>query len=192
MNVIDQKIALRWRLRQKVSFLAKEQRTGSSDQLLRILAPQPIWKSARQVLLYFPRQDEPDIHQIFRSAQDEGKTVAFPRYNPNAEEYEAAVISDVREDVETGKFGIREPLPRCPALSLKQLDLVLVPGVGFDLLGRRLGRGRGFYDRLLAHATGIKCGVAFDEQLVEEIPVELHDVSLDCILTPTRWHDVAS
>jgi 5-formyltetrahydrofolate cyclo-ligase len=65
--------------------------------------------------------------------------------------------------------------------------LVLVPGVAFDLRGRRLGRGKGFYDRLLADAGGLKCGVAFDEQIVTEIPVEPHDVSVDCILTPTRW-----
>ncbi len=192
MNVLDQKIALRRRLRQKASLLGKEQRAALSEQLLAILGPRPVWKQARQVLLYFPRQDEPDIRQILAAAQDGGKIVAFPRYDSRADDYEAAIISDVQEDVETGKFGIREPLPRCPALSLKQLDLILVPGVGFDLLGRRLGRGRGFYDRLLAQVTGIKCGVAFDEQLVEEIPVESHDVSVNCILTPTGWHDVAS
>ncbi|MEO7298989.1 MAG: 5-formyltetrahydrofolate cyclo-ligase, partial [Verrucomicrobiota bacterium] len=57
----------------------------------------------------------------------------------------------------------------------------------FDLTGRRLGRGKGFYDRLLAEIPGTKCGVCFDEQIVEEIPTESHDVRMDYVLTPTRW-----
>ncbi|MEY2466031.1 MAG: 5-formyltetrahydrofolate cyclo-ligase, partial [Verrucomicrobiota bacterium] len=70
---------------------------------------------------------------------------------------------------------------------IKPLDLILVPGVAFELHGRRLGRGKGFYDRLLADMRGTTCGVAFDEQIVAEIPVEPHDVHLDYLLTPTRW-----
>jgi 5-formyltetrahydrofolate cyclo-ligase len=68
---------------------------------------------------------------------------------------------------------------------------VLTPGIAFDALGRRLGRGRGFYDRLLAQTTGTRCGVAFDQQVVDVVPVETHDVVLNCILTPTRWLNVA-
>ncbi|HTG44362.1 MAG TPA: 5-formyltetrahydrofolate cyclo-ligase, partial [Verrucomicrobiae bacterium] len=70
---------------------------------------------------------------------------------------------------------------------LNRLDFVLVPGVAFDSTGRRLGRGRGFYDQLLAGVTGIKCGVALDEQIVEKLPTEAHDIAMDYILTPTRW-----
>jgi len=67
--------------------------------------------------------------------------------------------------------------------------LIVAPGIAFDLRGRRLGRGKGFYDRLLANAAGVKCGICFDEQLLAEIPVEPHDVALDFIATPTRWQD---
>jgi 5-formyltetrahydrofolate cyclo-ligase len=63
----------------------------------------------------------------------------------------------------------------------------LVPGLAFDPSGRRLGRGKGFYDRLLAMVRGRKCGIAFEEQVVPEIPVEPHDIRLDCLLTPRRW-----
>jgi len=62
-----------------------------------------------------------------------------------------------------------------------------VPGLGFDLSGHRLGRGRGYYDRLLAGIAGVKCGVAFDPQVVAQIPAERHDVNMNFILTPTRW-----
>ena len=65
--------------------------------------------------------------------------------------------------------------------------MILVPGVAFDLHGRRLGRGKGFYDQLLAGVRGTTCGVAFDVQVVRELPQEPHDARVNCILTPTRW-----
>jgi len=68
--------------------------------------------------------------------------------------------------------------------------LILVPGVAFDLRGGWLGRGRGFYDRLLAGFHGIKCGVAFDEQMVEEVPTGTLDVRMDFVLTPTQCVEV--
>jgi len=61
-----------------------------------------------------------------------------------------------------------------------------VPGMAFDWSGNRLGRGRGFYDRLLEKVSGIKCGVGYDFQLLEKIPVEAHDAKVNFILTPSR------
>ena len=58
--------------------------------------------------------------------------------------------------------------------------------MAFDLSGHRLGRGRGFYDRLLENAGGIKCGVGYDFQLLEKIPAEEHDARVDFIFTPLR------
>ena len=101
--------------------------------------------------------------------------------------YVACRILNASVDVQIGKFGIREPSPRCPEVPLNQLDFVLVPGVAFDVYGRRLGRGKGYYDRLLAQVGGKTCGVAFDEQIVGEVPVGPLDIVLNCILTPERW-----
>jgi 5-formyltetrahydrofolate cyclo-ligase len=84
-----------------------------------------------------------------------------------------------------------EPNATCAQLDLKLLDLLLVPGLGFAIAGQRLGRGGGYYDRLLTKAGGFKCGVAFDWQVVANLPLEPHDVLLNCILTPTRWLEVA-
>ena len=92
-----------------------------------------------------------------------------------------------QRDLIIGKFGIREVAELSPEMALNQLDLALAPGVAFDPHGRRLGRGKGFYDRLLAGVCGTKCGVAFDEQLVDAVPVGPLDIPLNCILTPTRW-----
>jgi 5-formyltetrahydrofolate cyclo-ligase len=90
-----------------------------------------------------------------------------------------------------GEFGIREPAAKCAEIPFGKFDLVLVPGVAFDLRGCRLGRGRGFYDRLLVEVRGVKCGVAFDDQIVNEIPAGTLDVQVDFILTATRCVKVA-
>jgi 5-formyltetrahydrofolate cyclo-ligase len=116
-----------------------------------------------------------------------GKTVALPAFTPDANRYTASQILDPARDLVVGRFGIREPGPACPVIPLNRLDLVLVPGIAFDARGGRLGRGQGFYDRLLADVRGTKCGVAFAEQLVDVVPMGSLDIRLNCILTPTRW-----
>jgi 5-formyltetrahydrofolate cyclo-ligase len=151
------------------------------------LRRQAVWKTAHSVLFYSPIAGELDLTPLIQTALDAGKVILLPRYDAKAEGYEAVHIADLKADCAPGKFGIAEPGPQCAAYPLKSLDLALVPGLGFDLAGRRLGRGGGFYDRLLAQVRGVKCGAAFDQQIVAEIPSEGHDVPVDFILTPTRW-----
>ncbi len=81
------------------------------------------------------------------------------------------------------QFGIGEP--QGPEWTdLDKVDLIIVPGVAFDSHGNRMGRGRGFYDRLLKSTpNAVKVGVAFDFQLLDRIPVEPHDVPMDCVLS---------
>ena len=100
--------------------------------------------------------------------------------------YRAKLLKTLATDIVIGKFGVREPAANCAEIPLNRFDLLLVPGMAFDLYGHRLGRGQGFYDRILAEASGIKCGVAYDFQLLELIPTEAHDAKVDFIFTPSR------
>ena len=81
---------------------------------------------------------------------------------------------------------MREPAASCEVIPLDKFDLVLVPGMAFDLVGNRLGRGLGFYDRLLQTVSGVKCGVCYDLQLLGKIPTETHDARVDFVLTPGK------
>ena len=92
-----------------------------------------------------------------------------------------------RRIVEVFAIGCCGGLLGQPDQFAAQETIVHQPGVAFDLQGRRLGRGKGFYDRLLADLRGTICGVAFDEQIVSELPVGPTDISVNCILTPTRF-----
>jgi 5-formyltetrahydrofolate cyclo-ligase len=93
-------------------------------------------------------------------------------------------VQNLQNEIVPGKFRVREPKSSCVKIPPDKIGLALVPGVAFDLRGNRLGRGRGFYDRLLAEVRGVKCGIAFEKQIVEIIPAAAHDVRMDFILTP--------
>lgn len=187
----EQKAALRRWLAGEARRHSRAERATASRQLCERLRRQTVWQQARAILLFAPMDGETNIWPLLKEALAEGKLVALPRFVPDLGEYEVRQVADLDRDLAPGHFGIREPSPAGPVFDAKRLDLALVPGIGFALDGWRLGRGKGYYDRLLAPVHGMKCGVAFDWQVVASVPVEPHDVRLNCILTPTRWRGVA-
>lgn len=185
---IDQaKAILRNEVRARLKSFPAPNRVQVSAALCSRLTAHLVWLQARSVLLFAPLPDEPDIWPLLNQGIATGKTIALPGFLPGTNTYTARRILDPARNLVVGKFGIREASDVSPEMELNQLDLVLVPGVAFDSHGRRLGRGKGFYDRLLAGVRGTKCGVAFDEQLVNAVPVGPLDIPLNCIVTPTRW-----
>ena len=189
-RIEDPKAAVRTTVRAALKAMSASRRTAASVQAAGLLAAQRRWQDASAILFYAPLAEELDVWPLLEAALASGKTVALPRFDAGSGRYVACRIESVVGDVQAGLFAIREPVARCAIMPLNRLDFILVPGVAFDLRGRRLGRGKGFYDQLLAAVRGTTCGVAFDEQLVEAVPVEPHDVVLNCILTPTRWLEV--
>jgi 5-formyltetrahydrofolate cyclo-ligase len=187
MTIQESKAALRQSIRGRMKGMTPEQRAADSARACVLLEQEPIWKKAKLLFFYAPLSAELDIWPLLRDSLAAGKTVALPRFDAATKRYVACEVRDIAQDLREGEFGIREPGHDCIAVPPNRLDLVLVPGVAFDVHGRRLGRGKGFYDQLLTFVRGTTCGVAFDEQIVETIPVEPHDVHLNCILTPTRW-----
>ena len=178
---------MRARVRAQLSQLTLAGRAAASRALCERLREQAVWQSARSVMLFAPLPRETDVWPLVEEALASGKTVALPRFSPRSGDYAAAVVRDPANDLRPGLLGIREPTERCEAIALNRLDLVLVPGVAFDARGRRLGRGKGYYDRLLSDVCGVRCGVAFDEQIVPEVPVGPRDALLNCVVSPSRW-----
>lgn len=184
-----EKPLVRAEVRLRVAELDQLARAEASARAVDLLLSQPIWQKARCVLVYLPLADELDIGPAVEAGLHSGKCLALPRFNAAKGHYEFAEYCG--ETLERKQFGIREPEASAPEVPSNRLDLLLVPGVAFDWSGRRLGRGKGYYDRLLAGVTGMKCGVALDEQMVQELPAEPHDIAMDLILTPTRWVDLS-
>ena len=183
----QQKAALRQRVRNALGNLSPADRSAGSIQACTRLQQEPVWREATWVMLYSPLPDELDVLPLLQEALLTGKKVALPRFDPARNGYLACQVLNLTDDLRAGHYGIREPRDNCPVVRLNRLDFVLVPGVAFAMDGRRLGRGKGVYDRLLRSVRGSKCGAGFDEQIVDDLPVEPHDINLDWILTPTRW-----
>jgi 5-formyltetrahydrofolate cyclo-ligase len=187
----EQKAALRKQIRAAMQVIPPPARAAASGQIRTQLKEQTFWKNAESVLFFAPMPDEVDVWPLLAEALASGKIATLPRYDSANNDYIACRLQNLQSEIAPGQFGIREPKAGCPEIPLERLGLILVPGVAFDLRGGRLGRGRGFYDRLLPEIHGIKCGVAFDEQLVEEVPAGTLDVRMDFILTPTRLVKIA-
>ncbi len=180
----EAKAALRRQISAAFAAMPAEHRAAGSPQICARLRELPAWKNARAVLLFAPMPEEPDIWPLLAETLAAGKITALPRFHAATRHYTAARVQDLRTDVVSGHIGIREPAASCPEIPLHHFDLLLVPGVAFDRHGHRLGRGRGYYDRLLAEVRGVKCGIAFEEQMADAVPVGPADVRMDFVVTP--------
>lgn len=172
--------------------MSEEDRAEGSRLICEQLMADPLWHNAQSVLLFMPTRLEPEVTPLLDRALREGRRAALPRYRAADDAYEACWVERPEMDLAQGLYGIREPGKNCMPVAGNALDLILVPGIGFSPDGGRLGRGKGYFDQLLALIPGVKCGVAFDCQITSEVPMESHDVVLNCILTPTRWLKLTS
>ena len=142
------------------------------------------WEMADSLLLFAPLPGEPDATGLL--SHHGKKSFLFPRIS-------GGTLQLFRWNKEslwiTGPFGVREPDPTSwePATPDK-VDLALIPGLAFDHFGGRLGRGKGYYDRLLGDSSfhAIKAGLCTEERLLPSLPMEPHDVTMDLILTEQR------
>jgi 5-formyltetrahydrofolate cyclo-ligase len=178
------KAGLRQEITAALGKISPAVRAAESIDLCDRLEPQ--LRSAHAILFYAPLRDELDVWPLLEKSLAAGKVCALPFFDSTTQTYSARQVKNLTTDIVTGKFGVREPAAGCPPMALNELHLVLVPGMAFDLKGRRLGRGLGFYDRLLGEISGIKCGVCLDFQIVEQLPVEPHDVNVGFLATPNR------
>jgi len=182
------KATLREQLRAEAARHTSAERQAGSRAICAWLEREAVWQNARKVLAFMPLESEPDITALFPPCLASGKILALPRFDPATGGYQAVRVTDLATQLVRGRYGVLEPKPECSLLSLKELDLALVPGIGFSLNGCRLGRGKGYFDRMLCEVRGWKCGVAFDWQVTVEIPSEQHDIHVNSIVTSTRWH----
>ena len=127
---------------------------------------------------------EVDLRSIIDLALKHGKRVALPRYDQERKLYDLAQITDFVCDTVPGKYGLAEPRKDLPEAVMSEKSLWLIPAVAFDKNGTRLGRGGGFYDRMLENAPGVRVGVFYQCQFsCEELPSEGHDQKLAMAVT---------
>ncbi len=158
---------------------------AASGSVIERFRQMEVFRSAGTVALYKAIAGEIILEPLFEICWDAGKKTCIPLFNAVEKKYEMVEI-DESTCFKTGHYGILEPVsPRAP-LPLSTIDLMAVPGVAFDFRGNRLGRGGGFYDRFLDRFGGVSAAVAFDFQLLPQVPVEEHDLPVEWIVTERK------
>jgi 5-formyltetrahydrofolate cyclo-ligase len=164
--------------------IAADERARKSDAIWKRLAEVPAFQQADQALFYISHQSEVDTSMMRRLARELGMLVGAPRSLPGSKAMQFHVLPQ-DEPLISGAYGILQPPEDLPRVDLSKSTVVLVPGVGFDRRGNRLGFGGGYYDRwLAAEGSGLPTvALAFDEQLLDQLEVQPHDVPVQFIVT---------
>ena len=158
-----------------------------SEAACRNVIAHPAYTAARTLLLYCAIPFEADPSLVARHAVAHGKRVAYPYCEGGGECLLAALEPQTEVDWEEGAFGIRTPVPaRSRRVPKEEIDFILVPGLAFDENGGRLGRGAGYYDRYLIGSSAFLMGFCLDIQLVENVPVDAHDVRMHAVVTDSQ------
>jgi 5-formyltetrahydrofolate cyclo-ligase len=185
MTIAAEKRRLRREFRRRILDMDPDDRSRQEAALRDAVEALPGFPAARTVLLYaacFP--EEIPTEPIARRAQALGKQLVYPRVDAARRCLTLHPISDLVADFVPGALAIPEPRPELPEFPASDVDWVLVPGLAFDAKGFRLGRGAGYYDRLL---PTLRPGtplwaIALGTQRVESLPVEPHDVPVSGVL----------
>lgn len=144
---------------------------------------------ANIVLLYINNGSGVMTQKTIKRCFDQNKIVVLPAFGPEKHEIKLMKIENLDTDLKAGPRGILEPDPiRCKSVPVESIDIAIIPGVALDEKGGRLGTGEGYYDRLIPKLsiTTRKVALAFESQIIPQVPMESHDRHVDIIITEKR------
>lgn len=182
------KHTLRAALKQRLADLSPAQRDAAAIAIAPHLLADPAITRAAIILTYASFGHELSLDPFIAAALAVGIQICIPRIDWDAKSMTPVAISNLHADLETGRYDIRVPKPGLATLEPAQLDVILLPGLGFDRAGNRLGRGAGFYDRFIGalhdavHRPTL-IGVCYHAQIVDSVPTEPHDHRVDRVMT---------
>jgi 5-formyltetrahydrofolate cyclo-ligase len=144
---------------------------------------------ARIVLLYISGENEVRTKNILKRVYDFNKIVVLPAFDSERKKVTTLKVDHPDKDLLPGPRGVAQPNPaRCKPVPLQKIDIAIIPGQAFDEKGARIGSGQGYYDRFIPDlpATTRKVALAFEEQVIPQVPTESHDRHVDIIITEKR------
>ncbi|MQA89590.1 MAG: 5-formyltetrahydrofolate cyclo-ligase [Gemmatimonas sp.] len=182
------KPTLRAAARQRLLGVPTEDRHRWGDQIAQRVWNLPEVQQAGAILVYAATAEEVPTDALAAEARSRGIVVVYPRCLPVGREMTLHAVHSPDDLSTTGRFGIREPATHCPTTDPADIDLVFIPGLAWDRAGHRLGRGAGYYDRLLASSAfrAFRCGLFFAVQELAAIPADPWDRHLDAIATESE------
>lgn len=157
--------------------LLESEKISAAEEVFDRLEQTAAFLLADRILMYHSLPDELSTHRFLDKWHGRKKF-----YLPRVNGVNLDILPYDESRLELGSFHIEEPTGN-DTVSSDEIELVIVPAVAYDRRGNRLGRGKGFYDRLLATTKATKIGVGYEFQIVDEIPAEPHDIKMDMVIT---------
>lgn len=178
------KIQLRKQIKARIAELTERQRAQQSKLACQNLINIPQFKNASVIMVFLSLPHEVDTTTIILQAWQQGKTVAVPKISWQQRHMLPIQINSLDSGISIEKFGLRNPTTGLP-MPIEDINLVITPALAFDRQGNRLGRGGAYFDRFFAskQLNARKCGLVFSQQIVDSIPMEAHDKTVDLIVT---------
>ena len=176
---MQKKQQIRAVLKEKRDHLSQEQIITYSERICEKILNYILAKNPEMVFFYYPLGKEVNLLPLADKLLTSGKKIAFPRTSgEDMDFYQSTSLSDFQK----GAFGIMEPIGE--TMLEEPEAMILVPGLGFDKKGNRIGYGKGFYDRYFTRFPDTqKLGIAYEVQILEELPADEYDIPMDRIVT---------
>jgi 5-formyltetrahydrofolate cyclo-ligase len=180
------KVKLRDLIKKKLNAQNKEELEEKSCKIAKRLFALGAFKRAKIVMFYVAKDGEVETRQMIAKAQGLGKRIVVPHINRKTKKMLACQLKNMHEELCRGPYGVHQPKENCKqTVGFKSIDLVVVPGIAFSQDGQRLGRGGGYFDRFLSRLDKktFRVGLAFDFQIVKNIPSLSHDEPVDLVIS---------
>lgn len=187
--VKEKKTAIRKNISKRLSELSKSELSEKTESIENRLFEFANFMEAKIILLYINNNNEVNTKQIIKRSLKLGKIVIFPSLRTKGNKITLMKINDIARDLKIGPTGLLEPdAAKCKKVPLKCIDIAIIPVLAMDEKGNRIGSGDGYYDRLIPKLpiTARKVGIAFEDQIMKQVPTESHDKHVDIIITDKR------
>lgn len=188
-EIHEKKQEIRDDVLKKLNKLSKAELSLKTHELINRLFEFANFLEAKIVLLYINCDIEVATQDIIKKCLDYNKIVVLPAFDIEKYQMKLLKVDNLDAELKVGPRGILEPdKSLCKIVPIKRIDIAIIPGIAFDEKGARLGSGKGYYDRLIPKLsiTTRKVALAFESQIIPQVPMESHDRHVDIIITEDR------
>ncbi len=183
--MLRNKVQLRNEMKKSLASIQEHLYRRYCEELKEKLVSSEEWKQADTIGITISVGREVETREIIETAWHEGKKIAVPKCFPDQKLLQFYQITSF-DEVEDSFYSLKEPITSItPLVEKKEIDLLIVPGLVFDLFGYRIGFGGGYYDRFLVDYPNKTVSLALKAQIIEEIPRNSYDIPINKIMTHT-------
>jgi len=188
-EIREKKSDIRGEIKNTLNSLSNSERLNKTKDIENRLFEFANFLESKIALLYLNRENEVRMWEIIKRCFSISKTVVLPAFDIEKHDMKLMKVVNLKADLKTGSRGIKEPKKHlCKIVPIEYIDIAFIPGIAFDEKGGRIGSGEGYYDRLIPKLpnTTRKVALAFEDQIVQQVPMESHDRYIDILITEKR------